>query len=149
MPESLVTRYKSIRVKFRYIKTIFLLLGQIDRQIDRQIGVKHSKKDIRDCFFYFCLFFIFLIFLIFFLDILDSHFFCEEECRKTIPSRQDCRKISVEECIFVYMALHIECRFNKNSLLQCYFLAILQAIHCQHTLRWRVKKQLFVVFIYR
>ena len=31
----------------------------------------------------------------------------------------------MEECIFDYMALHIECRFNKNSLLQCYFLAIL------------------------
>ena len=27
----------------------------------------------------------------------------------------------------MYMALHIECRFNKNSLLQCYFLAILPA----------------------
>ena len=25
------------------------------------------------------------------------------------------------------MALHIECRFNKNSLLQCYFLVILPA----------------------
>ena len=26
-----------------------------------------------------------------------------------------------------YMALHIECRFNKNPLLQCYFLAFLPA----------------------
>ena len=33
----------------------------------------------------------------------------------------------MEECIFDYMASHIECRFNKNSLLQCYFLAILPA----------------------
>ena len=31
------------------------------------------------------------------------------------------------------MALHIECRFNKNSLLQCYFLAFLPAgIQAQH-----------------
>ena len=33
----------------------------------------------------------------------------------------------MEECIFDYMALHFERRFNKNSLLQCYFLAILPA----------------------
>ena len=31
------------------------------------------------------------------------------------PSRQICRKSSAEVCIFVYIALHIECRFNKNS----------------------------------
>ena len=31
------------------------------------------------------------------------------------------QKNSVEECIFDYMALHVECRFNKNSLLRCYF----------------------------
>ena len=43
------------------------------------------------------------------------------------PSRQNCRNNSVEECIFDNMALHIECRFNKNALLQCYFLAILPA----------------------
>ena len=42
-------------------------------------------------------------------------------------SPQNCRKSNVEECIFDYMALHIERRFNKNSLLQCYFLAILPA----------------------
>ena len=42
-------------------------------------------------------------------------------------SRQNCRKSNVEECIFDYMASHIECRFNKISLLQCYFLAILPA----------------------
>ena len=41
------------------------------------------------------------------------------------PSRQICRKSNVEECILDYMASHIESRFNKNSLLQCYFLAIL------------------------
>ena len=45
----------------------------------------------------------------------------------SIPSRQIFRKSSVDECIFDYMALHIECRFNKISLLQCYFLAILPA----------------------
>ena len=44
-----------------------------------------------------------------------------------VPSRQNCRKSNVEECIFYYMALDIECWFNKNSLLQCYFLAILPA----------------------
>ena len=43
------------------------------------------------------------------------------------PSRHSCRKSSVEKCIFDYMTLHIECRFNKNSLLQCYFLAIFPA----------------------
>ena len=35
--------------------------------------------------------------------------------------------LSVEECIFDYMASDIECRFNENFLLQCYFLAILPA----------------------
>ena len=33
----------------------------------------------------------------------------------------------MEECIFDYMALKIECRFNKDSLLRGYFLAILPA----------------------
>ena len=33
----------------------------------------------------------------------------------------------MEECIFDYMASRIECRFNKNSLLQCYSLATLPA----------------------
>ena len=37
---------------------------------------------------------------------------------------QNCWKSSVEEGIFDYMASNIECRFNKNSLLQCYILAI-------------------------
>ena len=44
-----------------------------------------------------------------------------------LPSRQNCRKSKAEECIFYYMASHIECQFNKSSLLQCYFLAILPA----------------------
>ena len=39
----------------------------------------------------------------------------------------DWRKSGVKECIFVYMASHIECRFNKNALLRCHFLAILPA----------------------
>ena len=37
------------------------------------------------------------------------------------------RKNSVGECIFDYMALHIKCRFNKNSLPRCYFLSIFPA----------------------
>ena len=28
------------------------------------------------------------------------------------------QKSTVEKCIFGYMALHIECQFNKNSLLR-------------------------------
>ena len=45
-----------------------------------------------------------------------------------LPSRQNCGKSSAEECIFEYMALHFECRFNKNSVTKkCYFLAILPA----------------------
>ena len=44
-------------------------------------------------------------------------------------NKLDCRKSNVEECIFDYMASHIEYRFNKNSLLQCYFVAILPAGH--------------------
>ena len=39
----------------------------------------------------------------------------------------------MEECIFDYMASHIECRFNKNSL-QCYLLAILPAGLSQYDL---------------
>ena len=34
---------------------------------------------------------------------------------------------SMVECIFDYIGLHIDCRFNKNSLLRCYFLEILPA----------------------
>ena len=38
----------------------------------------------------------------------------------------------MEECIFMHIALSIECRFNKNTLLRCYFLAFLLAgmYHC-------------------
>ena len=35
-------------------------------------------------------------------------------------NRHSCRKSSVAKCIFVYMALYFECRFNKNALLHCY-----------------------------
>ena len=31
------------------------------------------------------------------------------------PTHKNTEKSSVEECIFDYIALHIECRFNKNS----------------------------------
>ena len=43
------------------------------------------------------------------------------------PTGKIAEKSNVEECIFVYMALHFQCRFNKNTLLQCSFLAILPA----------------------
>ena len=36
-------------------------------------------------------------------------------------------KLQKKQCegVYFYVALHIECRFNKNSLLQCYFLVFL------------------------
>ena len=37
------------------------------------------------------------------------------------PNRQNCRKTNEEECIFVYIALHIECRFIKTTLLHSTF----------------------------
>ena len=40
---------------------------------------------------------------------------------KYCPKWQNCRRSSVEECIFDYMALHIKCKFNKNSLHRSYF----------------------------
>ena len=43
------------------------------------------------------------------------------------PTHMFCRKSEEEECVFVYIALHIKCQFNKNLLLQCYFLAFVQA----------------------
>ena len=46
--------------------------------------------------------------------------------KKTTPAGKIAEK-AMEECIFDYMAPYIECWFNKNSLLQCYFLAILPA----------------------
>ena len=33
-------------------------------------------------------------------------------------------KTGVTEYVFVFMALHFECQFNKNSLPQCYFLGL-------------------------
>ena len=50
-----------------------------------------------------------------------------KKLKKSVLSRQNCRKSSVEECIFGYMALYIKCRFNKKSLLRSYFLAIFPA----------------------
>ena len=44
-----------------------------------------------------------------------------------IPTQENFRKSTVEECILVYTALLFECRFNKNSLLQGYFLTFLPA----------------------
>ena len=44
-----------------------------------------------------------------------------------IISRQNYWKECAEECIFDYIALHFECQFNKNSLLQGYFLEFLLA----------------------
>ena len=44
------------------------------------------------------------------------------------------QKKQCEGCIFHYMAPHIECRFNKNSILQCDFLAFLPAgYHSKNT----------------
>ena len=34
------------------------------------------------------------------------------------PNRKNCRNSIVEECIFDYLALHVKCRFSKNSLLR-------------------------------
>ena len=41
------------------------------------------------------------------------------------------QKNSVEECIFHYIALQIECQFNQNSLLLSYFTAFLLAVFNQ------------------
>ena len=40
---------------------------------------------------------------------------------------QKLQRSSVGECTFDYTALHIECKFNKNSLLLCCFLCFLVA----------------------
>ena len=45
------------------------------------------------------------------------------------------KKRSMKECIFDYIALHIKCRFKKNSLLRSYFLAILPAGFKDRTLQ--------------
>ena len=45
--------------------------------------------------------------------------------------------------VFDYKALRIKCRFNKNSLLRCCFLAILLAGEGQQHLRRRVKNKCF------
>ena len=37
------------------------------------------------------------------------------------------KKADVEECIFMYIALHSEYQFNKNSLLHCNLLGFLPA----------------------
>ena len=42
----------------------------------------------------------------------------EAFCYLNIPTRKIAERNNMEECIFVYMALHFECRFNRNSLLQ-------------------------------
>ena len=47
--------------------------------------------------------------------------------RKPFVKTTKLQKNNVLESIFGYMASHIECRFNRNSLLQYYFLAILLA----------------------
>ena len=36
-------------------------------------------------------------------------------------------KAPVVECVFVYIALHFKCQFNKYSLLLCYLLVIFPA----------------------
>ena len=44
--------------------------------------------------------------------------FCNDERNRL--NQQNSRKISMEECIFDYIALHFECRFNKNSLISVF-----------------------------
>ena len=45
--------------------------------------------------------------------------FCKNP--KTESNRKIAKRSSTKECISYYRALHIECLFNKNSLLQSYF----------------------------
>ena len=49
--------------------------------------------------------------------IIYSEIYHENMKRFTNPAVKIADKTNVEECIFGYMASHIECRFNKNSLL--------------------------------
>ena len=49
----------------------------------------------------------------------QDHPFLKNENNKTKNAGKTSEKSSVEECIFAKMALHIECRLKKNSLLQC------------------------------
>ena len=60
---------------------------------------------------------------------------------RTISIDKIVGKSSVEECIFYYIELQFECIFNKNSLLQRYFLVFLPVGHSTtivNTLRGRV-----------
>ena len=55
-----------------------------------------------------------------------------------VSNQQNCRKSSVTECIFDYIVLYFECRFNKNSLLQSCFFAFFPAtwhkkLRCRNT----------------
>ena len=43
------------------------------------------------------------------------------------PAGKTAEKAMWRSVFFLYMALHFQCRFNKNSLLQCYYLVILPA----------------------
>ena len=57
--------------------------------------------------------------------------------KKAFPTGKITEKaMEEEECIFDHIALHIEWRFNKNSLLQSYFLVIspffLYFVLCSH-----------------
>ena len=47
-----------------------------------------------------------------------TRLFRNKSLKKT-PKNSTGKISEMEECIFVYIALHIECRFRKNSLLQC------------------------------
>ena len=42
-------------------------------------------------------------------------YLCFHLFKLALPNRQNCRKSSVVECIFVYLALNFACQFNKNS----------------------------------
>ena len=51
--------------------------------------------------------------------LIEIHRFVEIYDVQNYPAGKIAEEANVEECIFVYMALHFQCRFNKNSLLQC------------------------------
>ena len=64
------------------------------------------------CYSHWCFFFLFRLW-----QVLMSLF------QNLLISQPDnCRESSSAECIFVLLALNFECQFNKNTLLQYYFL---------------------------
>ena len=58
-------------------------------------------------------------------DSIQEYIACKQQLVIN-PAGKIAEKAMWRSVFFYYMALHIECRFNKNSLLQCYFLTILK-----------------------